>query len=146
MNKILLNDMSWQEVKDRLKETDIIIIPTGSNEQHGPHLPLKTDIFIATQIATRAAEMVKDDVKPIIAPPIPWGYSPEHIAFPGSIWLDSKTMMSIITDICRSLLYHGFKKIIFFNGHGTNPPVIYTALNDVYMAQKDPNIFLLLVN
>jgi len=144
--KVSLSDMSWVEVQERLKQTDVAIVPTGSNEQHGPHLPLKTDIFIASEIAKRAAERVKDDVRAVVAPPIPFGYSPEHIAFPGTIWLDSETLMRIVKDVCRSLLHHGFKKILFFNGHGTNPPVMYTAINDAYMIHRDPNIFLMLVN
>jgi creatinine amidohydrolase len=144
--KVNLSDMTWPEVQERLKQTDVVIVPTGSNEQHGPHLPLKTDVFIATEIARRAAERVKDDVKAVVAPPVPFGYSPEHMEFPGTICLDSETMMRIVKDVCKSLLHHGFKKIIFFNGHGTNPPVIYTAINDAYMQHEDPNIFLMLVN
>ena len=72
----MLPDMTWEEVKDRARESDVAIVVTGANEQHGIHLPLKTDIFIATEIAKRGVELVKNDVKPIIAPPIPFGYSP----------------------------------------------------------------------
>lgn len=143
---VFLSDMSWPEVQDRLKQTNIAIIPTGSIEQHGPHLPLKTDILIASEISQRAAERVKDDVKAVITPPIPFGYSPGHSAFPGSIWLESGTFINIVKDVCKSLLHHGFKKIIFFNGHGNNPPFLLTGINDTYLSQKDPNIFLIVIN
>jgi creatinine amidohydrolase len=144
--KILLADMSWAEVQERLKETDLAIVPAGSIEQHGRHLPLKTDTFIASEIARRAAEKVKDEVKLILTPPISFGYSPMQIGFPGSIWLDSATYINTVKRICECLLLHGFKKIVILNGHGGNSDLLFTAISDVYYDHEDPNIFLMLVN
>jgi len=68
--KVLLEEMTWQEVQERLKETDIALIPTGSTEEHGPHLPVNNDTFTAFMLAKRAAEMAYDRVKTVVVPAV----------------------------------------------------------------------------
>jgi len=127
----MLPDMTWEEVKDRARESDVAIVVTGANEQHGIHLPLKTDIFIATEIAKRGVELVKNDVKPIIAPPIPFGYSPEHQFFPGTIVINLNTFINLVKDVVRSLIKSGFNKIVIINGHGGNPPALMNVVGEI---------------
>ena len=129
--KIYLQDMTWEEVRDRAKESDVAVMSTGSNEQHGIHLPLKTDIFIASEVARRGAEAVMDDVKPIVAPPIPYGWSPEHIHFPGTVTLSRETFINLVKDVLRSLIRSGFRKVVIVNGHGSNPFPLNNAMVDV---------------
>mgnify|MGYP000975475067 CR=1 FL=1 len=127
----MLPDMTWEEVKDRARESDVAIVVTGANEQHGIHLPLKTDIFIATEIAKRGVDLVKNDVKPIIAPPIPFGYSPEHQFFPGTIVINLNTFINLVKDVVRSLIKSGFNKIVIINGHGGNPPALMNVVGEI---------------
>ncbi|MEM2195402.1 MAG: creatininase family protein [Candidatus Methanomethylicia archaeon] len=122
--KVLLSEMTWLEIQERLKRTDIVLVPVGSIEQHGLHLPLDTDILYAFEVAKRAAEAVANDVACVVAPPICFGYSEHHIDFPGTISLRPETLLSLVFDVCRSLIHHGFKKIVIVNGHGGNIPIL----------------------
>jgi len=119
--KIFLDKMSYADVEERLKQGyDMAIVPTGSMEQHGSHLPLDTDIFNCYEIVKRAAMKVADEVKPVVAPPLYYGYSWPSMDFPGSITLREEIFVEVVTDICKSLIHHGFKKIVVVNGHRGN--------------------------
>jgi creatinine amidohydrolase len=130
-NEYLLANMTWPEVEERLRECDIVLIPVGSTEQHGPALPVSTDHYIATQFAYRAAEMVLDKHKVVVTPTIAFGFSPHHMEFKGTITLSELTLSSMISDVCYSLAEHGFKKIVLVNGHGGNETAIANALHDM---------------
>ena len=121
---IFMKDMTWQEIKDRLKETDIVLVPAGQTEQHGPHLPIEADNFICTGIAQRAAQATFNTAKPVVAPTITFGYSdiPYFRDYPGTFTLQPETLISVYYDVAMSLVRMGFKKVIFVNGHDPNPP------------------------
>ncbi|MCP8316209.1 MAG: creatininase family protein [archaeon] len=122
--KNYLPDLTWQEVDELKRRTDKVLIPIGSLEQHGPHLPLSTDTIIAFEVAKRVAE--KLDVA--LAPPISLGFSIEHMDFSGTVSLDPLTLTSILKNVCSSLAKHGFKKIFIINGHGGNRATIESAI------------------
>src|SRR5437867_4451694 len=124
-----MEDMTWVELKDRVAGCKIVIIPVGSTEQHGMHLPVKTDVFIADQIARYAAEKVSEEegVKVTVAPAIPFGTSAEHWKFPATISLKPETQLQLLKEICFSLVRSGFDKIVILNGHGGNT-VLTTVL------------------
>ncbi|MCP8321537.1 MAG: creatininase family protein [archaeon] len=122
--KNYLPDLTWQEVDELKRRTDKVLIPIGSLEQHGPHLPLSTDTIIAFEVAKRVAE--KLDVA--LAPPISLGFSIEHIDFSGTVSLDPLTLTYILKNLCSSLAKHGFKKIFIINGHGGNRATIESAI------------------
>ncbi len=127
--KILLAKMTWQEVEEILKDTDIAVVPVGSTEQHGPALPVDNDAFIATQFAQRVAESIWDRQKVVVTPTISFGYSPHHMQFKGTITIRESTLADLIVDVCTSLEQHGFKRIILVNGHGGNSTAISNALH-----------------
>jgi len=146
MEKIVfLKDMSWPEVEQRLKETDIALLPVGQIEQHGPHLPLDIDNYTSTGIAERVAYETFDNVKPVVAPTIPFGYSdlPAFNRYPGTITLEPDILIGVYRDVALSLVKMGFKKIIFINGHGPNPPFINEAIRQT---TKKSGAFIMLVN
>jgi len=142
--EILLSKMTWVEVKERLKETDIVIIPIGSIEQHGLHLPLDTDTFIALEIAKKAAEATINDVKAVVAPPIHFGISPYMMNFPGTISIRGETFINLLYDICKSLIKHGFRKLVFINQHYSNTPYIRMVIDKIQYEER--NSLLVLVN
>jgi len=115
-------DMTWVEVKEWLKKTDVVLVPLGSVEQHGPHLPIGIDSYAGYYVCMEAA--VKADVP--VAPLMPYGYSAFHMRpnEPGTITLRDETLFNVLYDIGRSLVYHGFKKIIYSTGHTSNAPTI----------------------
>ncbi len=119
--RILWSEMTWPELRQASLEGYLVIIPVGSIEQHGPHLPVDTDAHCAYEIAKRAAErMDRVLVAPVVAP----GFSPEHKGFPGTIYLRLETMVNLLTDICHAIVSHGFRKIVLFNGHGGNSDLL----------------------
>jgi len=116
-----LTEMSWAEVADALKETDTIIIPVGSTEQHGPHLPLGTDTLqTIDMVRFTAMRLESEGVKVVPGPAIPFGLAPYHMDFPGTISLRPETFHALLMDICRCLIGHGFRNMYLFLGHGGN--------------------------
>ena len=114
--KVFLNEMRWPEVKNVVKENTVVIIPVGSLEQHGMHLPLGTDTFTSMDWAKKAAERTHS----IVAPVISVGLSEHHMGFPGTITLKPDTFSQVLFEACSSLSKHGFKKILIVNSHGGN--------------------------
>jgi creatinine amidohydrolase len=127
MKEVRLFKLTWPEVEEHLKKNDTVIIPTGSHEQHGRHVALDNDAFTAFEISRRVAERTGV----LVAPPIPVGYSPHHMDFPGSITLTFETLVNVYKEVCLSLFHHGFKKIAIFNGHGGNRNPIAQALREI---------------
>jgi creatinine amidohydrolase len=125
-SSIRLWELRWNEVDALNRDATLIIIPTGAIEQHGHHLPIDTDIFNASQIAFAAAERTRaQGLGPVlVAPPVWWGTSPHHLAYPGTISLRLETMSDLLVDIVASLLRHGFYRFLFLNGHGGNIGVL----------------------
>ena len=123
-----LGNLTYVDIREYLKEKDTILVPMASLEQHGPHLPLYTDTITAVEVSKRVAEMIAV----LHAPPLWMGYSPQHMYAPGSgrgtITVRSSTLLNLIHDVARSLIHHGFNRIIFINGHGSNVKVIDPVL------------------
>jgi len=141
--KIMLSEMTWPEVEQALKETDMVLLPVGAFEEHGHHLPIDNDTFVAHEIAKRAAREVERDVGVVVAPPIPFGESEGAMEFPGTISLCNENLVNLYKDVCKCLIHHGFRKIVFVNGHGGNPPAISIAINEV---ASETGAFLACVN
>lgn len=114
--RTMLTEMTWPEVKEALKETNVVIIPVGSIEQHGLHLPLETDYIQAVELAKRIAEKAGA----LVAPVILCGHSQHHMGFPGTISLKPETLVQVIFEACQSLGRHGFNKIVLLSTHGGN--------------------------
>ncbi|MSP13549.1 MAG: creatininase family protein [Chloroflexi bacterium] len=122
VNKYLMGQMTWPELREAVAEGRLAVLPAGCIEQHGPQLPLDTDIFLADEISRRAGALVPDKV--VIVPPIVHGHSPHHMDFPGTLTADPQHMINYVLDVTLSLASHGFKKILIVNGHGSNAPVL----------------------
>ncbi|MFC1661231.1 creatininase family protein [Gemmatimonadota bacterium] len=111
-----LPHMTWPEVEEALTRTDVAIIPVGSIEQHGKHLPLGTDIFAAVEVSKLIAQ--KTDV--LVSPAVMAGISGHHMGFPGSLTLSPETFETVIFETALGLIHHGIRKIVLYNGHGGN--------------------------
>jgi len=126
-----LGDLTFVDIREYLKHKDTILIPMASLEQHGPHLPLYTDTVTCVEISRRVAE----HIGVLHTPPIWLGYSPQHMHQPGSgrgtITLRSSTLLSMLHDVGRSLVHHGFNRLIFINGHGSNVKVVDPVLRQL---------------
>ena len=108
-----IHEMSWSAIKASLEQSDIALVPVGATEQHGEHTPLMVDTAWAISVSERAARRTGV----LVAPPLHFGWSPHHLAYPGAITLRPETLTQVIVDVCQSLMFHGFKKFILINGN-----------------------------
>jgi len=113
---LILQEMSWTDVRDYLKTSDMVIVPIGSTEQHGPHLPLGTDYYEATGIS----KLISARTGVVMAPVLLAGYSEYHSGFPGTLSLKSETMEQVLFETAEMLIRYGFRRFMFFNYHGGN--------------------------
>jgi creatinine amidohydrolase len=108
-----------------------VIVPTGSTEQHGPHLPLDTDSFLCTQVA-EAAALRANATGPVVVTPTVWlGSSMHHMNFAGTLTAAAATFGHSVREICGSLARHGFKRQLVLNGHGGNSALLAEAVRHV---------------
>jgi creatinine amidohydrolase/Fe(II)-dependent formamide hydrolase-like protein len=125
---MLLALSTWPEVEGFISRSKTVVIPIGSNEQHGPTGLLGTD-WLCPEIIAHNAHMEGDL---LIAPTFNIGMAQHHLGFPGSISLRPTTMIAAIRDWTVSLAAHGFEKIYFLNGHGGNVATIEAAFSEIY--------------
>jgi creatinine amidohydrolase/Fe(II)-dependent formamide hydrolase-like protein len=135
--EFLLERLTWPEAKKRFKEVDVALLPVGSIEQHGYHLPLDTDSFDADYLACEVAAACSNP-KPIVLPLIPYGVSYHHEDFSGTISVSPKTLSNMVYEVGLSAAKHGVKKLVIINGHGGNTPSLQFAAQ---MINRDTTIF-----
>src|SRR3954447_11494164 len=129
---MLLKDLTWPEVKSLDFNNLIVIFPTGSFEQHGPHLPFTTDTDIATAIAGRVEEDMTDRV--LLLPTLWPGLSTHHMHFPGTLDVPQTIYIQLITELCKSMTSMGARKVFILNGHGGNDTPLRAALRELKTA------------
>lgn len=121
----MIEQIYWEQLRSpQLKSladvNAIVVVPVGSIEQHGPHLPVKVDALLATEVARRAALKVQTH-QPILVTPTVWcGLAEHHMDFCGTLTLDFETFHGLLRNLCRSIRHHGFRRIFLLNGHGGN--------------------------
>jgi creatinine amidohydrolase len=129
LKKWRYEDLTWPEVNEAVKLGRIPVLPVGTMEQHGPHLPVKMDAWTATSVAVEAARRSPERL--LVMPTVSYGYTTHVMDFPGSITIHHETFIRYVVDILKSLAYHGFSKIIVVNGHGSNMPPLDLACRRV---------------
>jgi creatinine amidohydrolase len=121
-----LADLTWPEVEAELaRGCRTTVIALGATEQHGPHLPLATDAWIADALAERFCARVEDAIQ---GPTLALGCSAEHLEFPGTLDLRAETLTAVLADVIRSLGRHGFQRVFVFSAHGGNTGALRAAL------------------
>ena len=123
-----LSLMTWMEVEDYLKEKTAILMPIGSQEQHGPMGLIGTD----AQTAEAVAHKIGEEQQIIVGPTISVGMAQHHLGFAGSMTLRPTTLIALIRDYVTSLTRHGFNQFYFINGHGGNITTVQTAFQEIY--------------
>jgi creatinine amidohydrolase len=125
---MLAHEMTWEEYRDEVSKR-VIILPAGSTEQHGPHLPLNVDVIIPTEFA----KLVAKKIRAMILPPITYGYRSHPTSgggqlFPGTTSLTGTTLIHLTLDILRETYRHGGRKFLVINGHYENQAFIGEAV------------------
>jgi creatinine amidohydrolase len=121
--------LTWPEVREAAALGKVIVLPVGSTEQHGHHLPIDVDNFLCTNFALEAGRRAPDKI--LVAPTIPYGFNVHAFDFPGTMHVPRNPFVDYVVDVCKSFSYHGFKRIILFDGHGSNMPPLNLAARRV---------------
>jgi creatinine amidohydrolase len=133
-----LFEMTRPEIEELLKHTKTVVIPVGSTEQHGTHLPMGSDSLQGTDMAKRLIKKFADNgVTITAAPTMPFGISQAHMKFPGTITISSRTLMTVLTEIVDSLYVHGFRQFVLLLSHGGNLATLRLLANDLALAYPD---------
>jgi creatinine amidohydrolase len=117
--------LTWPEINEAIAQEKVIVLPVGSVEQHGHHLPLDVDFRLASSVCQAAGQQSPADM--LVMPPVSYGYCHHVMDFPGTINVEPTTFVRLLLDITRSVAYHGFKRIVLVNGHGSNHPLVEQA-------------------
>ena len=117
--------LTWPEINEAVAQRKVIVLPVGSIEQHGHHLPLDVDSRLAHSVCDAAGAAAPELM--LVMPPVTYGYCNHVMDFPGTITVQPNTFVNLLLDITRSVAYHGFKRIILVNGHGSNHPLVEQA-------------------
>jgi creatinine amidohydrolase len=130
---MLYGEHNWTQIPDLVNK--VAVVPLGSMEQHGHHLPLLTDTMGGIEIARRAEKELGDLA--VFLPMLWVGASDHHLAFPGTVSLHNATYTQVISDILESLIGSGFRRIVLLNSHGGNGGPGSAALYEVEMRHRD---------
>ena len=114
--------LSWPEINEAVRQEKVVVLPVGSTEQHGYHLPLDVDAKLAASVVLTAGERTPEEM--LVLPSVAYGYCHHVMDFPGTINVSPTTFVNLLLDITRSVAYHGFKRIMIVNGHGSNHPLV----------------------
>lgn len=119
-----------REDVDRVSRDALVVVPTGSTEQHGWHLPTLTDTLLAEALAVQLVERLPSPGA-LVVPPVSLGYSPHHFPYAGTLSLSSSTFARVLRDIGGSLHRYGFRSLVFLNGHGGNDELVKISARDL---------------
>ena len=126
MRSLKLEELHWPEVQQALHDGfDTVVFAVGATEQHGPHLPLACDTLIGEALALAVARKLGHT---LVAPAVRVGCSEHHIAFPGTMSIDSATLQAILVSYTKSLAGHGFHRILIVPSHGGNFKTVAEAV------------------
>jgi creatinine amidohydrolase len=138
-------DMNWKEIEELAHKDIPVLFPLGVMEEHGPHLPLATDIYFSYAVCKKIKDEVeKRNAKCLIAPPFYWGINHCTGGFPGSFSLKEETMKSVLEDIFENLNQFGFRRIYCINQHG-DPLHINAILEAIQASNIAQNMFIKLL-
>jgi creatinine amidohydrolase len=127
----LLTELSAPAIRSSLGPDSVLVLPTGAIEQHGPHLPVSTDLITAQSLAERAVEQFGDELDLWLLPPLAYTKSNEHAWSAGTFWLSAATLTAVLHDIARSVAMTPARRLAFLNGHGGNSALLQVVARDI---------------
>ncbi|WP_129116335.1 creatininase family protein [Halegenticoccus tardaugens] len=141
MSPVAWMSKSYPDIVDTAEEDgSMVIVPVGSTEQHGHHLPVSTDTLLVESVAHAGAAQVRGSVPVLVMPTVWSGRSPHHLPFGGTISLRTTTLLSTLSEIADTALENGFDALLFLNGHGGNMSVVSDGVTEVGDRHPDREI------
>lgn len=134
-NRFLLHEMTRVDAASRAADA-LVVLPVGATEQHGPHLPLGTDLMIVEHIARAAAQQARDEIDVIVTPTLPFGSSHHHLPFGGTVSMSTERYYGALHDMTASLITDGFRRIFILNGHGGNHEIVQLVARDLALDHR----------
>lgn len=130
---LLWGENTWEDIAQAARDGAIAVAPFGSTEQHGPMLPVDTDIHIADRLALDGARAARDKygIPVLVLPTMPFGLALHHMSFAGTVSFQPETYVMAIADILRCVIKHGFRRIAVVSGHGGNEPALRLGIEKV---------------
>ena len=110
--------LTWPEINKAAESGKVLLLPIGSTEQHGHHLPLDVDNLLSTSVCLEAGKKAPTEL--LVMPNIPYGYNEHAQDFPGTIHVTYEHFIEYCLDVCKSAAYAGFRRILIVDGHGSN--------------------------
>jgi creatinine amidohydrolase len=129
-----LADLRAPEVAARIGPGSVLVLPVGAVEQHGPHLPLSTDLLVAEAVSERIVAERGDELDLWLLPALAVSRSNEHAWSPGTLWLSATTLLAVLDDLGRSIAALPARRLVFVNGHGGNSALLNVACRELRLA------------
>lgn len=126
-----LDTLRAPHIGETLNDGSILVLPVGSTEQHGPHLPFNTDSVIAEAVAEAAITAIGAEVDAWLLPPLRYTKSNEHAWAPGTFWLSARTLLAVLEDLGRCVMATPARRLVFLNGHGGNTALLNMACREL---------------
>jgi creatinine amidohydrolase len=126
------------EINALAAKNAVVILPVGSTEQHGPHLPTQVDALLVGEIARRAARTIAATTPVVVAPTVWGGLAEHHVSLGGTLSLDFRAFFGVLQCLCRSLVRQGFRRILILNGHGGNIAALNVVINELAVELEAP--------
>jgi creatinine amidohydrolase len=114
-------ELTWPEMREAIERQPVVLLPFGTIEDHGPHLPVNTDNVIVEAFCLEVARRASGEV--LTMPVVAYGLDEHHMDFPGTVSVDMHTLISYVSDVAISVAWHGFSHLLVVNGHGSNAPI-----------------------
>jgi len=132
---------SYAEITDLAERSgSILLVPVGSVEQHGHHLPVSTDTILVDAVAHLGAKRVSEDLPVLVTPPVWAGHSPHHLSFGGTVSLPHDDLLAVLESVADTALDNGFDALLFLNGHGGNASIVGSATSTVGVDHSDVEV------
>jgi creatinine amidohydrolase len=137
---VMWKELTAAELRQKAQAGAVVLMPVGSMEQHGPHLPVGVDTYLSEGVCKAAAEAVAAEMPVVVAPTLWCGMAEHHMAYGGTFTFDIPTYKAVLGCLTRSLERHGFKRVLIVNGHGGNIAALGAFLPD--LAREVPGVAL----
>jgi len=129
--KYRYDELTWPEMRAAIARQPVVLLPFGTVEDHGPHLPINTDNLIVRAVCLEAARRAPAEM--LVMPLVSYGLDEHHIDFPGTVSVGIETLIGYVADVALSPARHGFTHIIIVNGHGSNASIADLAARRVVL-------------
>jgi creatinine amidohydrolase len=127
---VMWKELTAADLREKAQAGAVVLLPVGSMEQHGPHLPVGVDTFLSEGVCKAAAEAIAAEAPIVVAPTLWCGMAEHHMAYGGTFTLDIPTYRAVLLCLLKSLERHGFKRVLIVNGHGGNIAALGAFLPD----------------